>query len=220
MFAYTALGENPPPSVPTNFYGTGSQGQNPTLHWDSVVEPDIDYLELKRTVTGQGGGNRVFTLSPGTTQYTDNTVEISRFGFATIKYKLRSVDYASQYSGYTNPVTYSGEGFWKQMADFEIIPDEYALHAAFPNPFNPATSIRFDLPERSRVSMIIYDVLGREIKTLIHNTIEPGFNEIKWGGKDNNGNPVPTGMYIYRFSAFSEESEKRFNKSNKLVLMK
>ena len=219
-FAYTALEENPPPSTPTNFYGTGGQGQNPTLHWDSVVEPDIDYLELKRTVTGQGGGNRVFTLSPGTTQYTDNTVIIDKFGFATIKYKLRSVDYASQYSGYTNTVTYSGEGLWKQMADFEIIPEEYALHAAFPNPFNPSTSIRFDLPERSRVSMIIYDVLGRTVRTLVQDAMEPGFNEIRWGGKDDKGNPVPTGMYIYRFSAFSEESDKQFNKSNKLVLMK
>lgn len=162
----------------------------------------------------------MFTLSPGTTQYTDNTVIISRFGFATIKYNLRSVDITSQSSGYTNTVTYTGEGLWKQMMDLDIIPDEYALHTAYPNPFNPSTSIRFDLPERSMVYMIIYDVLGREIMTLIHNTIEPGLHEIRWDGKDDNGNPVSTGMYIYQFSAFYEESQTQFKKSNKLVLMK
>jgi len=106
------------------------------------------------------------------------------------------------------------------MMDLDIIPDEYALHTAYPNPFNPSTSIRFDLPERSMVYMIIYDVLGREIMTLIHNTIEPGLHEIRWDGKDDNGNPVSTGMYIYQFSAFYEESQTQFKKSNKLVLMK
>ena len=217
-FAYTALEENPPPSVPTNFYGTGGQGQNPTLHWDSVVEPDIDYLELKRTVTGQGGGNTVFTLSSGTTQYTDNTVIIDKFGFATIKYKLRSVDYASQYSGYTNTVTYSGEGLWKQIA--EVIPTSFSIQGNYPNPFNPKTTIRVGLPEISTVTITIYDLTGREVRTLINGTENLGYKNIEWDSKDNNGNPVSSGMYFFKIDAFSNESEKELHETKKMVLLR
>jgi len=50
--------------------------------------------------------------------------------------------------------------------------------------------------------MIIYNILGRTIKTLVLDALEPGFHEIRWDGKDDKGNPVSTGMYIHQFFAF------------------
>jgi len=182
------------PTTPSGFYGTGGQGQNPTLHWDSVVEPDVNYLELKRTVTGQPGGNRVFTLSSSATQYTDSEIIIDKFSFATITYELRAVDIINQPSSYTNTVSYRGEGLWKQMT--ESIPTSFSLQGNYPNPFNPKTTIRIGLPEISSVTVTIYDLMGREVKTLFNGIENPGYKNIVWDSKDNLGKYVSSGMYF------------------------
>ena len=207
-----------PPSAPTGFSISGSAGQSPTCSWSSNTELDLNGYKLYKNEANTGWA--LFrTLDKNTTSYTDNSVIIGPGGkfSSNVCYRVSAFDITGQESPYSRSRCKPLGSVSKQIV---IIPDEYALHASFPNPFNPTTTIRFDLPEKSRVSMIIYDVLGRKITTLIHNTIEPGFNEIRWDGKDDKGNPVPTGMYIYRFSAFSEESDKQFNKSSKLVLMK
>ncbi|NHZ85444.1 MAG: T9SS type A sorting domain-containing protein [Planctomycetia bacterium] len=206
------------PSIPTGFYGTGGQGQNPTLHWDLVPEPHIANLELHRTVTGQPGGNRVFTLSSSATQYTDDTILIDKFSFATIKYKLRSVDNFNHLSGFTNTVTYTGEGLWKQMA--ENIPVTFSLQGNYPNPFNPITRIRIGLPEISSVTITIYDLMGKEIKTIVDGTENAGFKNIMWDSKDKNGRPVSSGMYFYRLDVFSKETDNEFHETKKMVLMR
>ncbi len=210
-----------PPVKPQNFTVTGNIGDNPTSSWSPNTEPDLDGYNLYKNEAGSGWA-LLQTLDKNITFYTDNSVTIGSGGkfSSNVCYKVTAFDITEQESPYTNQRCKPLGSVSKQMTDFEIIPDEYALHLAFPNPFNPTTAIHFDLPERSRVSMIIYDVLGRTIKTLVQNTIEPGFHDALWNGKDDKGNPVPTGMYIYRFSAFSEESETQFHKSNKLVLIK
>ncbi|NHZ84786.1 MAG: T9SS type A sorting domain-containing protein [Planctomycetia bacterium] len=100
------------------------------------------------------------------------------------------------------------------------IPQTFALHQNYPNPFNATTTIRYDIPERSIVSIKIYDILGREVATLVHNTMSAGFHELRWDGKDIQGIPVSTGMYIYKFTANSKVSKKQFVKNQKMVMMK
>ncbi len=176
-------------------------------------------MELHREVIGQPGGNRIFTLSSSATQYTDNTVIINKFGFATIKYKLRAVDIINQPSQYfTNTKTYTGEGLWKQMA--ESIPVSFSLQGNYPNPFNPITRIRIGLPEISSVTITIYDLMGREVKTLISKTENAGFKNVMWDSKDKNGRPVSSGMYFFRIDAISKESDKEFHETKKMVLMR
>ena len=160
----------------------------------------------------------MFTLSPGTTQYTDNTVYINKFGFATIDYKLRSVDNFNNQSDFTNTKSYTGEGLWKQRA--ESIPASFSLQGNYPNPFNPVTTIRIGLPEISSVTITIYDLMGREVKTLFNGTENPGYKNIVWNSKDNSGNYVTSGMYIYHISATSRESNLQFSQTRKMILMK
>jgi len=81
------------------------------------------------------------------------------------------------------------------------IPDEFQLHQNYPNPFNPTTTIRFDLPENAKVHLAIYDISGRKIRTLINENVSAGYNKVVWNGMDRNGNPVSTGMYIYKLQA-------------------
>ncbi len=102
----------------------------------------------------------------------------------------------------------------------EIIPSAYALHPAYPNPFNPTTTIRYGLPESSDVSVIVYDITGREIIQLVDSRVPAGDRRVVWNGRDRHGNPVASGLYIYRLVAKSNETKQVFTQSNKMVLMK
>ena len=86
--------------------------------------------------------------------------------------------------------------------DIEI-PLVYSVSQNYPNPFNPKTTISYELPEHSNVSIIIYDLLGQTVKTLVNKYEEPGFKFVTWGGTDNLGKPVTAGLYIYQIKADS-----------------
>ncbi len=100
------------------------------------------------------------------------------------------------------------------------IPTEYALSGNFPNPFNPTTTIKYALPTESNVELKIYDLMGREIRTLVNGNDGIGYKEIMWDGKNNSGNQVSSGIYLYRLVAKSLENGKVFEKSAKMILMK
>ena len=96
----------------------------------------------------------------------------------------------------------------------EGIPGEFALHQNYPNPFNPVTNIRFDIPEMSFARMDIYNILGQRIRTLFHGAVEPGYHLAQWDGKNDAGEELPTGMYMYKLHAGT------YIAMEKLVLMK
>ena len=100
------------------------------------------------------------------------------------------------------------------------LPLEYAFHLAFPNPFNPTTTMKFDLPFESNVTLNIYNVMGQLVRTIEIDNIKAGFHQVQWKGITNNGQKVPSGMYIVRMNAISIESKKSFHKSQKVVLLK
>ena len=72
------------------------------------------------------------------------------------------------------------------------------LHQNHPNPFNPTTTISFSLSKEAWVNLSIFDVEGRLIRTLENKTLSGGFKEVEWDGKDWRGNPVSSGVYLYR----------------------
>jgi len=81
--------------------------------------------------------------------------------------------------------------------DHVVLPKEMTLFQNYPNPFNPSTQIRFFLPEKSDVSLKIYNILGEEVKTLIQNQQDAGFHQVLWDGKNNLGATAASGIYIY-----------------------
>jgi hypothetical protein len=81
------------------------------------------------------------------------------------------------------------------------IPLAYSVLQNYPNPFNPVTTIRYDLPEYSHVSIIIYDLLGRRVTTLVNKIEEPGYKSIVWDGTDSFGKQVSAGVYLYQIRA-------------------
>ena len=89
------------------------------------------------------------------------------------------------------------------------IPEEFALHNNYPNPFNPITTIRYDLPQESDVTLTIYDITGRMVKTLVNNPQQAGMKNVVWNATD-----VTSGIYIYRIQAGD------FTQTRKMILLK
>lgn len=96
----------------------------------------------------------------------------------------------------------------------ELIPISYMLHQNYPNPFNPTTTLRYDLPEKTHVQLVIYDIIGREIRQLVNETQDAGYKSIIWDGRDNSGRTVGAGVYLFRISAGN------FQEVKKMVLLK
>ncbi len=96
-----------------------------------------------------------------------------------------------------------------------ITPDDYELSQNYPNPFNPTTSIRFSLPLNKKISLRIYNSLGQEVRTLINSeTYSTGNHVVQWDGRNNNGQAVASGVYIYEL-VFGN-----FSKSKKMTLLR
>jgi len=94
------------------------------------------------------------------------------------------------------------------------IPKSILLHQNYPNPFNPSTTIVFELPNIKQVSLIIYDLLGREIVKLIHNEKMQGVVRREWNGRDSANNLVASGIYIITLNTESQRA------SIKMTLLK
>ena len=94
------------------------------------------------------------------------------------------------------------------------IPEVFALHQNYPNAFNPNTQIKYDLPEDALVNITIYDIMGRSIRSLVNSNQTAGYRSIRWDGKNNLGEGVSAGMYIYMIQA------GEFRQVRKMVLLK
>ena len=94
------------------------------------------------------------------------------------------------------------------------IPDEFMLYQNYPNPFNPSTTIQYELPVPTNVQLKIYDILGKEIKTVIKEFQQPGKKIYQWDGRDNRGRMVSSGVYFYQLQT------NEFLQTKKLMLLK
>ena len=95
------------------------------------------------------------------------------------------------------------------------LPTTFTLYQNVPNPFNPATKIHFDVPAGGgAVTLSIYDVGGRLVRTLVNGEQSPGQKTVTWDGRNKAGNPVATGTYLYRLTG------PGFEQTRKMVLIK
>jgi len=98
--------------------------------------------------------------------------------------------------------------------DNNSIVEDYRLYQNYPNPFNPMTKIMYYIPKRSEISLTIYDALGREIRLLDKGNKDFGYHILEWDSKDNYGNNVSAGIYLYQLRT------EGFIKNNKMILIK
>ena len=129
-----------------------------------------------------------------------------------IQIRGKDADISISYKGITGQGELAGQ-MTKSMT-IENVPDEFVLYANYPNPFNPTTKIDYGLPEEANVSLVIFDILGREVITLVNGLQEPGYKSITWNGTDVFGRNVSAGMYFYLLQAGN------FRQVNKMILLK
>jgi len=104
------------------------------------------------------------------------------------------------------------------LGDEGFIPEEFMLSQNYPNPFNPITKIGFGVPEISTVNIIIYDIMGRQIKTLLNNEMEPGYQVVIWNGTNQQSKPVSSGMYFVVMEG--QGLTKNFRDAKKMMMLK
>ncbi len=107
-----------------------------------------------------------------------------------------------------------GVGCEALSTDKDVIPLKYLLHQNYPNPFNPVTTLRYDLPEDALVNITIYDMMGRQISTLVSSLQSTGYKSIQWNGTNDAGQPVSAGLYMYTIQTGD------FKQTKKMVLLK
>lgn len=95
-----------------------------------------------------------------------------------------------------------------------MIPGRFRLHPNYPNLFNPVTILRFDLSNRGDITLTVYDILGRQVRTLVPGVQVPGYKSVTWDGTDDLGNSVSPGGYLYRIQ------DGDFSVTRKMVMIR
>lgn len=203
-----------PPATPTIISTSVFQG-GVKLEWTQNTEPDLANYFIYRSKTSGFTpslskpivtSNKIATVDKSLTQYNDITnVESNTVYY----YKMSAVDNSGNESGYSNQAT---------ATTLNILNDnsttEFALYQNVPNPFNPITVIEFSIPNDTDVNIIIYDLMGNEVKTLINEFKPVGQYQVNWDGNDNSEQSVSGGIYFYQIQA------GYYNQTKKMVLLK
>ena len=95
-----------------------------------------------------------------------------------------------------------------------VLPQQYTLYQNYPNPFNPVTNMAFDLPEQGYVTLLVYDIMGREISRIFDGDLSGGYYKFNWDGKHSSGHAAPSGIYFYRLTAGN------FHQTRKMLIIK
>lgn len=201
--AFIAVAPPPPPEY-LNIDNNGNN--NPRLTW-GYIHPempwDVKDFRIKRNssfiaTVPRIGNEDVFIY--------DDLQVIMGIG-QNITYRVYTRDYSNKLS---TPVSETTRGlFIDKRASLSITPHSLTLSQNFPNPFNPTTEIEFSLPNDSYISLGIYDINGYIVKTLVSRNLEAGFYKFVWDGRNNTGNLVSTGIYIYKLHAGSQSIVKK-----------
>ena len=126
----------------------------------------------------------------------------------TVEFGLLSVDEMMIVFG----LYFTGEQLKNDVQN--TLPQSPLLHSNFPNPFNPNTLLRYDLPQSGMVNISIHDMTGRKIKTLVNSAQSAGYKTIQWNGTDDNNKSVSAGLYLYTIQTGN------FTQTKKMVLLK
>lgn len=185
------------------FSGIAGNGKN-TLAWTTASETDNDYFGVYRSDNGTdfekiGQLDGQGTISNSTHyEFTDRNVKNE----STYYYRLGSVDLSGAFA-------WVGEIVELTPTAGEYMPTEYALFQNFPNPFNPTTTIGFDLVESGLVTLKVYNPLGQLVATLVNGNMNAGRHLVKF-----DANTLPSGMYLYRLESGD------FSATHKMLLLK
>jgi hypothetical protein len=199
---WSPLNTFPLPVELTSF--SASSGKNGiNLNWQTKTETNNYGFEVERKIGNktlsstnwekigfiQGHGN---SNSPNDYSYADK----NPYGGGRAFYRLKQIDNDGKFE------------FSKEV-EVEIIPNEFSLFQNYPNPFNPSTNIKFALPKAAKVTLIVYNLVGEKVVTLLDENKEAGYYNLEF-----NADKLSSGMYIYRLTA------ENFVQTKKMTLIR
>jgi hypothetical protein len=190
--------DNIAPAVPANFAITYNTGGGNTLSWDPSPDDDFQYFRVYRS------SDPNFTPSPTTLVHATTSTGWAdpEHDGGAVFYQVTALDDAGNES---DPAVAGAVTAAPAPA-----PRAFALHANVPNPFNPATTIRYDVPHNgSRVSLRVYDVTGGLVRTLVDRVESAGEKSVAWNGRDDSDRPLASGVYFYRLAASGHAVTRR-----------
>ncbi|HEX9653895.1 MAG TPA: FlgD immunoglobulin-like domain containing protein [bacterium] len=198
-FAVTATGQTfIVDAVALSSFSLLVEQNNVRLSWITASEVSNLGFEVERRAHGLGQWQTIgFVKGAGTSRdllgysYVNRHLHAGAYDF---RLKMLDINGAHEYSSIITAVI--------------GLPESFALMQNFPNPFNPTTEIRYQLPfvpestsETRRTVLKIYNLLGEEIRTLVDRAEAPGFYSVTWDGKDKSGRTTSSGIYIYRLQS-------------------
>jgi hypothetical protein len=202
-----------------SFEGTLVRVENATITAVNSYDVSIDdgsgacLLDADGLIDGDNDPNPVFYIDSDNEQVVVNGTDtlkvgdqisfaqgVFTFSFGTHKIELRDLNDVGVVTGVKDDVV--------------ARPLNYRLAQNYPNPFNPETRIFFEMPASHQVKVVIYNMLGQQVRTLVDEQMNAGRHTVNWDGLNNQGVRVPTGMYIYRIKAGD------FIASKKMMLIK
>jgi len=187
---------------------------------DDIFIVDCQTVQLRAERSGNGNG-RVYTINLAVEDLVGN-VGTSSFQVHVPKDKSGKgvIDDGPVYevlSGCAAP------GNFPKVAEssensISNVPSDFMLKQNYPNPFNPSTTISYDIPQlldgEIAVKVSVYNILGQKVAELFNGTVETGTHSVKWNGLDQQGNALPTGIYIYQITS------EHFIQSRKMMYLK
>jgi Domain of unknown function (DUF362)/FlgD Ig-like domain len=189
---------------------TVESGQDPSVQMPGVD----DYLHQAADSTNWPSGIK----------YDPNNTGVHVFSLGVHEHWNNATD--KKYTRNLNPTTGTGielieiEQTITGVANHENGPEYFQIYQNYPNPFNPSTTIAYSLPVKSSVVITIYDIQGRQIKSYAFSAQSAGYQRVVWGGTNDRGNPISSGVYVYRVRASSLGDGKTFDRSAKMLLLK
>jgi hypothetical protein len=201
--AYEHWRDVPLPVELTTFQAFAGDGQV-KLHWRTESEMNNNHFVIYKRKAGEEVFRELTEIpGHGTTTEPHDYEYVDRFvrNGITYEYQISDVDIAGR------------ETIHEQIASATpsaaVIPMEFVLDAPYPNPFNPTTTIRYDVKETGLVTLKVFDLLGREVAILVHGTVPAGSYSVEWNAGD-----LPSGVYLCRMEADG------FQQTRKVVLLK
>jgi len=195
--------------------------QRLTFSWNKAVDLNGDTLVYQWVPTGftakSAGNDTSYTLTANDLYYnylgSNDTLEL--------KWRVAAKDAGTAVFGVdTFMVRVIAGAITGLQAPSDLLPKVFALEQNYPNPFNPTTTIRVALPAQSFVTLKIYNLLGEEVATLVNEERAAGFLNVQWNGRNQSGQQVATGVYLYRVVAKSVTDGSEFVSNRKMMLLK
>jgi len=196
------------PSKPQNLKYNPQYGTELEISWDFNLEPDVESYEVYR----YGGKSSAFwrkIITTNLNRYIDKDFEYSNPDFDFIvKYKIRAVDTQNKFSVFSDLIEVPVNSN-KKISIPKELEKSYQLFSNYPNPFNPTTKITYSIKEEGLVTLKVYDILGKEVATIVNENKPEGNYEAEF-----NASELPSGMYIYKIQSGN------FSEVKKMLLLK